>query len=48
MEAWIGGLGLRSVTLRPAEGHRLGDGAWGDRRWAWRGSAIWVGGTGRR
>ena len=40
-EAWIGGLGLGPVTLRPTEGHGLGDGAW-------RGSVIWVGGTGRQ
>ena len=31
LEAWIGGLGLRSLALRPAVGHGLGDGAWGDR-----------------
>ena len=38
MEAWIGGLGLRPLTLRPAVGHGLGDGAWGDRRWG----LVWV------
>ena len=27
-EAWISGLGLGPVMLRPAEGHKLGDGAW--------------------
>ena len=37
-EAWIGGLGLGPLTLRPAEGHELGDGAWGDRRWG----LVWV------
>ena len=40
LEAWIGGLGLGPLTLRPAEGHGMGNGAW-------RGSASWVGGTGR-
>ena len=43
MEAWIGGLGLELVTLRPTEGHRLGDGAWGDWRWG----LAWVGELGR-
>ena len=42
-ETWIGGLGLGLVTLRPAEGHELGDGAWGDRRWG----LAWVGELGR-
>ena len=32
------------MTLRPAKGHGLGDGAWGDRRW----SLAWVGELGRR
>ena len=41
--AW--GLGrLGSVTLRLAEGHGLGDGAWGDRRWG----LAWVDGIDRR
>ena len=40
---WIGGLGLRPVTLRPAKGHRLGNGAWGDRQWG----LVWVGELGR-
>ena len=31
-EAWIDGLGLGLLMLRPTEGHGLGDGAWGDRR----------------
>ena len=31
-EAWIDGLGLGPLMLRPTEGHGLGDGAWGDRR----------------
>ena len=40
--AW--GLGrLGSMTLRSAEGHELGDGAWGDRRWG----LAWVGELGR-
>ena len=43
LEAWIGGLGLRSLALRPAVGHGLGDGAWGDRRWG----LAWVGKLGR-
>ena len=41
--AW--GLGrLGPVTLRPAEGHKLGDGAWGDRRWG----MAWVSELGQR
>ena len=32
------------MTLRPAEGHELGDGAWGDRRWG----LAWVDDLGRR
>ena len=42
-EAWIGGLGLGPLTLRPTEGHELGNGAWGDRRWG----LVWVGKLGR-
>ena len=39
------GLGrLGPVTLRPTEGHRLRDGAWGDWRWG----LAWVGELGRR
>ena len=36
-------MGLGPVTLRPAEGHELGDGAWGDRRWglAWVSELGW-------
>ena len=41
--AW--GLGrLGPVMLRPSEGHKLGDGAWGDRRWG----LAWVSELGRR
>ena len=40
---WIGGLELGLVTLRPAERRRLGNGAWGDRRWG----LAWVGKLGR-
>ena len=41
--AW--GLGrLGPVTLRHAEGYKLGDGAWGDPRWG----LAWVGELGRR
>ena len=41
--AWgLGRLGL--MTLRPPEGHKLGDGAWGDRRWG----MAWVGELGQR
>ena len=42
-EAWIDGLGLGPLTLRSEKGHRLGDGAWGDRRWG----LVWVGELGR-
>ena len=42
LRAWVLGR-LGPVTLRLAEGHELGDGAWGDRQWglAWVGETDW-------